>query len=290
MIKYASYAVALKFFSLAPTFYHYVAQITGERHRIKKGLPSGLLGQGKRFIAEGLVRDGDRVLEIGTGWSHWLSMCVKMFFDVELVCYDVRDNRQFNAFQRYMMDLRGRLGEFGQPEDRVRCAEARMGVILGSKNFEEVYQNLGIKYVTSLEGLEPFHLVMSNNVLEHVHRSLAPGLVGKIQKLLMTGGYSFHQWDMTDHLSKYDLNSHKKNYLRFSERTWRFIGNDVQYINRMQRSEWLRVFKESGLELEKEQSLLECPIDGLTVHQEFSSLSKQDLSCGYLVMVHKKRA
>ena len=42
-----------------------------------------------------LIRPGDRLLEIGSGWVAWESTVLRLFFDVQVTLFDVWDDRQF---------------------------------------------------------------------------------------------------------------------------------------------------------------------------------------------------
>jgi hypothetical protein len=53
--------------------------------------------------------------------------------------------------------------------------------------------------------------------------------------------------DRVDHLSYYDPKAPPKLYYRFDGAVWdKWINSKVQYINRVQRPEWLSLFKEAG--------------------------------------------
>ena len=71
--------------------------------------------------------------------------------------------------------------------------------------------------------------------------------------LLVRGGLGIHYINIADHLY-YDPSASPKHYLTYSESQWRFWReNDVQYINRIQRSDWMRMFTEAGFSLVEER-------------------------------------
>ena len=93
-----------------------------------------------------------------------------------------------------------------------------------------------------------FQLVVSGGVLEHVKRAALPTLIGETERVLKPGGWAVHSIDTADHLEHYDRKVSPKMYVSFSDDTWnRLFENEVQYINRMQRGEWLDLFERNGL-------------------------------------------
>lgn len=94
--------------------------------------------------------------------------------------------------------------------------------------------------------------------------------------------------DIQDHLSHYDTNVSKKMYLTFSEGTWRYLfENRVQYINRLERCEWLEMFKSVGCELVEEDSW-KVSIDHLKLAQRYAHMERRDLECGVLRVLLRK--
>jgi len=50
-------------------------------------------------------KNGDRLIELGTGWLHWEAITTRLFFDVHGILYDVWDNRQMDGLKNYMEQL-----------------------------------------------------------------------------------------------------------------------------------------------------------------------------------------
>ncbi len=97
-----------------------------------------------------------------------------------------------------------------------------------------------------------------------------------------------HSINIRDHLCLYDKTVAPKQYLAYSDRTWKtWFENRVQYINRIQRSEWLAAFDRVGLELIEEQSG-DVPLSDITIGKRFQAYNITDLSCGSLIVVHRK--
>jgi hypothetical protein len=91
-------------------------------------------------------------------------------------------------------------------------------------------------------------------------------------------------------LSHYDATVCKKKYLGYSEREWeRFCANEVQYINRMQRGEWLDLFQSAGFQVIEEESR-RVDISAIKVAPRYASMRTEDLASTVVRLVLKKPA
>jgi len=301
-IEYALTASILKIFSICPRCYRFLGNIIGARKRVRAGLPKHYANRVRRFLAlcetHRAIRDGDRVLEIGTGWVHWESIVIRLFYDVEATLFDVWDNRQLEVLRQYVGQLERWIckEEIDMHETQKKRLHRLTEVISKADSFDNLYQSLGFQYVIDKGGTldrfqdDLFDLIYSWDVLEHVDRSIAPKLTQDLHRLLKPGGFSIHSIDLGDHLVSFAgiRNVSKKNYLRYSDETWRrYFENRVQYFNRIQRPEWLGLFHRAGLELVEEKTRF-CSIDTIKVAKIYEHLERHDLECEELVVVHRK--
>ena len=300
--RHRATAAALKLGSLSPRLYRWLGNTLGQRRRARAGMPHAHGDRALEFLGwcrkHRLVRDGDRLLELGTGWVHFDSILLRMFHDVRITLFDVWDNRQLDALRRYTADLERRLLRdaplAAAGRDRVRGTAA---IVARAGSFEELYGELGFDYVIDPRGVldrlpgDAFDFVYSNNVLEHVQRETVPLLVDGVSRVLKPGGSSWHNIDLSDHLVSFgrirDLSP--KHYLRYTETTWRrWYENTVQYINRLQLPEWLEIFERAGLET-VDREVQACPIDALPVAERYRPFDAMDLACTRLIVAHRKR-
>ena len=133
-----------------------------------------------------------------------------------------------------------------------------------------------------------FQLVVSGGVLEHVKRAALPTLIGETERVLKPGGWAVHSIDTADHLEHYDRKVSPKMYLSFSDDTWnRLFENEVQYINRMQRGEWLDLFERNGFERIEEESR-RVDISKLRLANKYKKMERSDLECTVLKVALQK--
>lgn len=83
----------------------------------------------------------------------------------------------------------------------------------------------------------PMDAVVSNLVLEHIPREILGEVIRSCYDLLRSGGVMSHVIDLCDHGSYVDPSLSQYNFLRFSERAWRLVDNDIQHENRLRESE-----------------------------------------------------
>ena len=296
MVKYVATAVALKCFSLTPLtrkIYRRLGNRVGDNRRSSEQMPGYYADRVRRIIRlahqHKIVADGDRVLELGTGWLHWEALTLRLFFEIKAVLFDVWDNRQLAGLKNYVRQLDAMLDEsFGLPASDIARARSLIASVLQVENFEELYSLLGFEYLVessgSLDSLadKSFQLVVSGGVLEHVHRAALPTLIKATRRVLRDGGWAVHSIDTADHLEHYDQTVSPKLYLGFSETTWNLLcANDVQYINRLQRGEWMTLFDTSGFEVVEEEAR-RVDIGRIKIAPRFAAMEQGDLECTVL--------
>ncbi len=302
MIRYIGAAAALKVFSISPQTkwaYRQFGNLLGQRIRMEHGLAKWRMPDAKELVEiierHHAIRSGDKLLEIGTGWVHWEATIIRLFYDVEITLFDTWDNRQLAAYKRYfrlfeeVMDK-----ELGLDAVRSDRAHTLLQVIAKANSFDEIYSGFGFRYVIDPNGTlkqfedEAFSLVFSCAVFEHLNRASLPEFIRDIRRILKPGGSTIHGIDLGDHLTYYDARVSFKNYLRYSDKVWRrFFENDVQYFNRVQRPEWLELFRKAGLEL-VEEIPSSIDINLIKVDKSYENLETSDLQCAGLRLIHKR--
>jgi len=303
MLKYYLTAAALKGASCCSTTrkaYRFWGNTFGQRQRRNQPMPFYYLERVKRNVSlctkYDLLKPGDQLLELGTGWVHWEALTLRLFFEFQATLYDVWDNRQFDALKIYMRQLGSALKQKkiqipGDVPKALRAAEQ----ICRLDTLDQLYDLMGFKYVLDpageLKGLpdEAFAIVISAGVLEHVHVDSIGNCLTGMTRTLKPGGHGIHSINITDHLYLYDRRASPKQYLRYSERMWKtFFENQIQYINRLQRSEWLSMFSKAGMNLLSEDGDYRA-LDELPVHKQYRGFDQKDLECLTLDIFVQKR-
>lgn len=301
VIRYMIAAASLKALSAtAPTrgFYRRViGNVFGARSR-GAAAPSPAYINRSRLLIQ-LCRkyralgESSAALEVGTGWIHFFSIALRSIFDVRITMVDAWDNRQFSALQRQLARIEPVFrktfeGGPAEIERGVRVLEA----VHAARSFEELYATLGLEYVldSTLDSVPDasYDLVFSFHTLEHVTNDLVRRHLANMHRVLKPGGLQIHQIGLDDHLSHYDPKAHSKQFLKYSERTWTlFFQNRLQFINRLQCSEWQRLFADSGMTL-LETSTVKVDLTDVTIHPDFARFNRDDLACVFATFVLRK--
>src|SRR5687768_7638696 len=264
MIKYVSIAAALKFFSsnsLLRSAYRTLGNKVGNKRRSAEVMPGYYPDRAKwglRLVRQyQTVRDGARIIELGTGWLHWEALTLRLFFEIEAVVFDVWDNRQLGGLKNYARQLEPILpllnNELALSATELRRAQSLIESIINVESFAELYKLLHFEYVVESSGSlsqfpsNSFDLVVSGGVLEHVKKEAVGPLIEDTRRILKPGAWAVHSIDTGDHLEHYDKTVSPKKYLSYSDKVWtRLFENEIQYINRLQRGEWLQLFDSHG--------------------------------------------
>lgn len=302
MVKYPITATVLQLFSccsIMRRLYRFLGNTYGMRKRLTGDIPSYYIERIKRLLHlctnYNVINDGDRIIEVGTGWFHWEAITIKLFFDIEAILFDVWDNRQFVVLKRYISLLDGILDHKIDLNNAQRARAHRIiRQIISADSFDTLYKRIGFQYVIDSTGSlrdfpeQSFDVVISAGVLEHIKKDILSTFIQDFYRLLKPGGYSIHSINIADHLYAYDTSVCRKEYLRFSDTVWKlFFQNDVQYVNRVQRSEWMTLFDKVGLQLVSEQTEYST-IRSMKVHKQFGHLDKKDIECTSLNIVHQR--
>ena len=301
MLKYCLSAAALRAFSFSPLtrrMYRQLGNTWGARKRSAGRMPAYYPARINRMLriarTYGAPKDGDRLIELGTGWLHWEAITTRLFFDVRCTLFDVWDNRQIDGLKNYLGQLDGLIDQLDASQARRARARQLISKINAVRNYPELYDLLSFEYVLDQRGNlskfrpESFDVAVSAGVLEHIYAKDAPAYVNGIAALLKPGGYSIHSINIRDHLYQYDRSVSRKQYLRYPPWIWGLcFENDVQYINRIQRPEWRGLFEEAGLAIVEEEVESE-DLSGLRIAASYSHYAEADLRCGGLKLVHRK--
>lgn len=297
MLKYIAAAAALKAFSvnsLSKKLYRKIGNTIGQRNRLAVDDIDIRISRGNLLVdlcrKHNAVRDGDRILEIGTGWMHFYSLYLRLFYDLQVSALDIWDNRQFAALQAAARRLVAATdSHVSEPK-----AQDSLRKIIGCKSYEELYSVFGYKYFIEPTGSigkfadSEFDFITSFHVLEHVPTRFVEKLAHDMFRKLKPGAYTIHQIGIDDHLTHYDSKASPKQYLKYSDRIWRLLfENEVQYFNRLQTSDWLSTFADAGFEL-VDKIHDGVSVDSLHIDTRFRSYPKEDLECTTLTVVYRK--
>ncbi len=303
MNKYLMTALALKMFSMnsaTKTIYRKLGNTIGANQRLN--LDTAYIDRGEWLYKHVKQYEIDQCkdkhfLEIGTGWMHFFSTYLRLFFDFEGTLFDVWDNRQLNALKSNFNQIAGQLStENIFSDDDLAHAKIIINKIEHSNSFDELYKLLNFKYQmspsASLDMLSDnyYDLIFSIDVLEHVSAPHLASSIDQYFRVLKPGGYTMHQIGVDDHLTHYASNNSKKNYLQFSDLKWNLLyQNDVQYFNRVSYDQFREYFVKSGFhEIQAYVTRDENELKNLRVAEQFRNQSAESLEATRVFLIYQK--
>ena len=301
MVRYFLAAMALKGFScssLTRGVYRELGNSLGSKKRVHGQMPGFYLNRVNHILriakTYGFPKDGQRLIEVGTGWLHWEAVTTRLFFDVSGILFDVWDNRQMGGLKNYVNQLGGSLDKLDVDDAQRERALKLIAEIARVNDYHDLYNLLGFEYVLDPSGnLErfdegSFNVAISAGVMEHIRAADASRFVHGIARLLRPCGLSIHCINIRDHLHQYDSSVSTKQYLHYPDWVWRLcFENGVQYINKVQRSDWLGYFQANDFALVEEQVEM-ADLSGLEIARDYQKYEADDLRCAGLNIVHRK--
>ena len=91
--------------------------------------------------------------------------------------------------------------------------------------------------------------VVAFKTLEHIPQLALKGILAKCRRVLKPDGLMLFRIDYQDHYSYCDENISAYNFLRYSDRTWRFFNPYLHYQNRLRHPDYVAAFQGAGLEM-----------------------------------------
>jgi len=132
--------------------------------------------------------------------------------------------------------------------------------------------------------------ITSNNTFEHVFEEKLVEILKEFNRILKVDGLMSHFIDLSDHFAHADTSITIYNFLKFSDKHWKMIDNDVQPQNRFRINHFRDILSNSGFKIEKENnrpgdiSILK----GLKLDKQFSDIDTKDCAVSHSYIVLSK--
>lgn len=269
MARWAAKAVVQKGITVLPRRAHHPLNGLLQRYVTRGTLLSDVLLQRRLAVARihrdaGANAHGQPVLELGTGWYPIvpLSLFLAGFEQVgtiDLVSHCNPGRSGMIASRLLAMhdvgDLEPILGALD--DERVVRLRAALTGSVGEPKLD--LQGLGIQVLvgdaSSLRFADrSIGLISSNNVFEHIYPEVLAGILGEFRRVLRDDGVMSHGVDMSDHFAHVDHSITPYNFLKFSDRQWRFIDNSIQPQSRQRVDDYRGLVRRMGFQVLSEKT------------------------------------
>jgi SAM-dependent methyltransferase len=234
-------------------------------------------------------RDDFTALELGTGWYPVVPVGLFLCGAGRVYTVDVRSGLTLERVRRVLTAYaagaaQGTLGELLPGHDATRVETLRAALAGPTATAEGLLSRVGVQVVVGdvlRVGFEPgsIDLIVSNNTLEHVPAGVLEAMFGEFHRLLAADGLMSHSIDLSDHYSHFDHGISPYNFLRYSDRRWRWFNGDLGYQNRWRVSDYRDLHARIGFEIAEETSSAGRPqlIDTVPLAGRFRGYARDDL-------------
>lgn len=233
-------------------------RVFGELRRVEATIDSKVADDW--IVLAGILRELDvptsTMVEIGTGWFPVFPLCFALAGTDVCHTYDLHRHLDATLTRRAAERISRHLPQIadvaGLPLSDVGQRYARLS---GCHEPAALLRAAGVSYHApadaSRTGLPAgsIDVVYSNSVFEHVYPETIRALFVEAARILRPSGVAVHSVNCGDHYAYFDRSITPINYLKYSERQWRFWDNAMLYQNRLRPIDFLDLARESGLEI-----------------------------------------
>ncbi|OFX45684.1 MAG: hypothetical protein A2046_12960 [Bacteroidetes bacterium GWA2_30_7] len=202
-------------------------------------------------------------LEIGTGWypivpvSFFLAGTDKIYsVDISFL---TSKERLGTTIQKFL-----EVYNSGQLKNYFDFQQSRFDILKNLHNnydkysLDEVLQMLNLKYlIEDARNLSlpdnSIDLVNSNNTFEHIYPNILIPILKEFRRVVKKqNGVMSHFIDMSDHFAHLDKSINIYNFLRFSDKQWKWIDNSIQPQNRIRIFDYKQIFYDLKIPISNE--------------------------------------
>lgn len=217
---------------------------------------------------ESLERHGGRTadyhaLELGSGWFPIVPLCLYLHGADQVTLCDIDELGRPELTAQALaavIDL-AEAGELDAALNTVRAdrlqelRSARAEVMrLGHRaTLERLGMSVHIGDARELRLARPADLISSNTVLEHIDPDVLVEILAAFRTNSVQGTVMSHLVDLCDHYAYVDSSVDVYQYLKFSERQWRWIDNSIQPMNRLRVHQYHDLYSRGGVEITDER-------------------------------------
>lgn len=232
---------------------------------------------------------GFHAVELGSGWFPIVPLCYFLAGAGSVDLVDLEDLSRPELVSQAVAGLvdahrEGLLEPLG-PIDDARVAElAAVGSRIGTDGHVAALRSLGLVVrptdASTMDVERPPALISSNTVLEHIPAVVLEAILVRFREISEPGTVMSHLIDLCDHYAYVDDSVSVYHFLKFSDRQWRWIDNDVQPMNRLRASEYREIYARARVPITEEHLLGDDPLAlvGEPLDARFKAMDPADVA------------
>jgi hypothetical protein len=192
---------------------------------------------------------GKQVLEIGTGWDAIHTILLYSVGVQNITSVDVIPHARIELSQKIVTMLREQTSRVAAISGELESViTERLDRLAATGSVAELFEAMNARYLApgdaSKTGLaeNSVDMVYSYAVYSHIPSDVLTRIVNEERRIIRPGGQSVHRIVMEDPFAA-ENGGDGVNFLRFSEKIWRLIGeNNIRYHNRLRASEVVALY------------------------------------------------
>jgi SAM-dependent methyltransferase len=231
---------------------------------------------------------GQVLLEVGTGWYPTLPVCHILGGARNVYTVDIVQHADEELTFRMLRALEGSLETIAGASGRALGAvREHYAALRRATTWTELLAASGIEYRAPEDASKlnlpdrSIDILYSNSVLEHVTPSLIGPIMREAHRVLKDDGLAVHAVACNDHYAYFDKSISFVNFLRYSDKEWRFWNNSLNYQSRLRAIDYTRMTQEAGFRIAWEVRAVRPgsreALQAMTVAPEFRHYDTEDL-------------
>ncbi|HEY4045911.1 MAG TPA: class I SAM-dependent methyltransferase [Acidobacteriaceae bacterium] len=240
------------------------------------------------------------VFELGTGWFPVVPVGLFLCGAQEIWTWDIVPHLKLDrlklTIRRFLeLEQKQKLQDHITPEparleflrEVLRRCESPQ-----SPEPAELLDSLGIHYRLGNAGQsglpgQSVNLIVSNVVFEYLSPEQLSETLREFRRIASPDSVMSHSIDLRDQYASFDSRITFFNFLRFSDRQWRYLNNPIIPLNRLRVSDYRRAFSESGFQMVDETNQQGDPSElaRIPLAQRFRGYPVEDLLVLYTDLV-----
>ncbi len=232
------------------------------------------------------------VLELGTGWFPVVPVGLFLSGARDIWTWDIVQHLKLSrlklTIRRFLeLEQTQKLRDHILPEPgRVAALQELIKIceLSQSTNPADLLDPFGIHYRIGNAGQsglpeQSVNLMVSNVVFEYLSPEKMTEILREFRRIATPSAVMSHSIDLRDQYASFDNRITFFNFLRFSDRHWRWLNNPIIPLNRLRISDYRRAFTESGFQIVEEISQRGEPSElaQIPLAQRFRGYSVEDL-------------
>lgn len=238
------------------------------------------------------------IIELGSGWYPIIPLMMYLTNSGKVVSLDVQSwmnkETQITAIKKVIdWHDNGKIQKYFSSFDKTKWEKLQdISKNSSAYTFDQINDIIGLtlmlKDARSLDFKnQSIDFICSNNTFEHIYPEILTGILKEFKRVIKSDGVMSHFIDLSDHFAHYDKSITIYNFLKYSDKSWKVIDNNIQPQNRLRFKNYRQIYHQLQIPITEEEIRLGSinNLQKVKIHKDFKSLNDKELaiSHGYII-------